>query len=192
VLEDGSYYAVGDTRQRRADVRIVSATNRSLHEPAADSGFRADLYYRIATFAIALPALRERRADIPLLAAHFLAGLSEKSGKSIGKISKEAEAALCQYGWKGNIRELKHVLERAVILEDSDTLTLDSLPLELRHAPDAELSGLHLASVEQAHIRKVLHATDGNKAEAARLLNIGIATLYRKIEEYGLKEQPAK
>lgn len=96
-LEDGSYYTVGNTRQHKADVRIILATNRSLQEQIAGNYFRSDLYYRIATFVIKLPALRERPTDIPLLAAHFLADLSEKSGKSISQISKEAEAAMRQY-----------------------------------------------------------------------------------------------
>ena len=191
ALEDGSYYAVGDTKLRKADVRVISATNRAIQEQIAEGHFRADLYYRIATFVILLPALRERLTDIPLLAAHFLASASQKNGKSIKKMCKEVEAALCQHDWKGNIRELKHILERAVILEDGDILTIDSLPLELR-SQDAGTNSLELAAVERMHICKVLEATGGNRAEAARLLNIGVATLYRKIDEYGLKEQGAK
>ncbi len=191
TLEDGSYYAVGDTKQRKADVRIISATNCLLQEQIANGQFRSDLYYRIATFVVELPALRERPADIPILAGHFLKMLTQKNGKNIRSISKEAGAAIAQYNWKGNIRELKHAMERAIILEDSDALHIESLPLEMRNY-NTMLSGLDLASVEQAHICKILKATGGNKAEAARLLNIGIATLYRKIEEYGLKETPIK
>ena len=191
ALEDGSYYAVGDTKPRKADVRVISATNRAVQEQIASGHFRADLYYRIATFVITLPALRERPTDILLLAAHFLASAAQKNGKRIKKMSREVEAALRQHDWKGNIRELKHALERAVILEDGDTLTIESLPLELR-AGDTGTNSLELAAVERAHICKVLEVTGGNKAEAARLLNIGVATLYRKIDEYGLKEQIAK
>jgi len=183
-LEDGSYYAVGDTKVRKADVRLVSATNRALEAEISDGHFRSDLFYRIATFSIELPPLRERVADIPLLAAHFLKLYAAKTGKHITGIGKEAADALKRNPWKGNIRELKNVLERAVILEDGATLSAESLP------PDAtrgNSSAVDLASVERAHIRKVLAAAGGNKAEAARLLGIGIATLYRKVEEYRLK-----
>ncbi len=191
MLEDGSYYTVGDTKQSKSDVRILSATNRSLQEQIANGRFRSDLYYRIATFVVELPSLRERVADIPLLADYFLKTLSHKNGKSIKRISKEAADAMQQYDWKGNIRELKHAVERAVILEESAVLHIESLPLEVRNH-HTRMSGMDLASVERAHICKVFKATGGNKAEAARLLNIGIATLYRKIEEYGLKEIPIK
>lgn len=183
-LEDGSYYSVGDTKQRKADVRLISATNRALADEISGGHFRSDLYYRISTFAIELPPLRERVPDIPLLARHFLEHYAGKAGKRIIGISKEAMQALQRKAWKGNIRELKNVLERAVILEDGEQLRAESLPPDMNHDG---ASGLDLASVERTHITKVFAATSSNKAETARLLGIGIATLYRKLDEYGLK-----
>ncbi len=185
LLEDGTYYMVGDTRQRKAGVRIISATNRSLQEEIAARNFRGDLYYRIATFSIVLPALRERVSDIPLLAAHFLKRIAAKSGKHIYAISDAAQAVLVKYQWNGNIRELKHVLERAVILEEGEVLSVESLPLELQQYRVTNDSTA-LAAMERAHICRVLESARGNKAETARLLGIGIATLYRKLAEYGL------
>ncbi|HXS35054.1 MAG TPA: sigma-54 dependent transcriptional regulator [Flavipsychrobacter sp.] len=192
VLEDGSYYRVGDTKQYQANIRLVAATNRNLLEEINIGHFRSDLYYRIAVFTIELPTLRERINDIPLLAKHYLEQFSIKTNKSITSISKEAMHALQNNEWRGNVRELKNVIERAVILEDTNTLSITSLPFELqetiaRFSSNGSLSAFHLASVEKLHIQKVLNYAGGNKAETARLLNIGLATLYRKIEEYQLK-----
>lgn len=184
-LEDGTYYRVGDPRQRSADVRLLSATNRTLQEQIAGNRFRGDLYYRIATFAIQLPALRDRDGDILLLANHFLAAIGKKYGRQIGAVSEPAQALLLRHRWDGNIRELKHVLERAVILEEGNELRVESLPPEIQEQ-HAGLDGVALAAVERRHICKVLDSTKGNKAEAARLLGIGIATLYRKLAEYNL------
>ncbi len=185
VLEDGSFYLVGDTKQRQASVRVIAATNRPLEAETASGRFRADLYYRLAIFAIELPPLRERVKDIPLLADYFLNHFAEKMGKRIKGISAKAVSCMQHHAWKGNIRELKNALERAVILEDGDMLTLESLPMEIQNCAEATAPVFHLATAEKEHIRKVLAATGGNKAEAARLLAIGIATLYRKVEEYG-------
>jgi len=192
VLEDGSYYRVGDTKQYKADVRLIAATNRNLLEEINVGHFRSDLYYRIAVFTIELPTLRERVKDIPTLANYYTTQFSAKTNKSITSIAKEAMHALQNHEWRGNVRELKNVIERAVILEDSNTLSINSLPFELQDtaskvSSNGSLSAFHLASVEKLHIQKVLNYTNGNKAEAARLLNIGLATLYRKIEEYQLK-----
>ena len=190
-LEDGVYYRVGDTTTRKADVRLIAATNRDLQKEIETGIFRSDLYYRIAVFCIPLPSLRERPEDILLLAQHFLNKYLPKAAKKITSIAPAAAAALAAHSWPGNIRELKNVIERAVILEDTEQLTLCSLPFELQHT-GGQVSGdmpalFDLSAMEKLHIRKVLKYTSGNKAEAARLLNIGLATLYRKIEEYGLK-----
>lgn len=193
LLESGAYYRVGDTKQYTADIRLVAATNRDLSEEAAAGRFRADLFYRIAVFTITLPPLRERVKDIPALADHFLRIYAAKAGLPVNAIDDAAMKALQQHGWRGNIRELKNVIERAVILEDTGIIHLDSLPFELRQPlPEAACmpDSMSLAAVEQQHIRKVLQHTAGNKAEAARLLGIGIATLYRKMEEYGWKQEP--
>ncbi len=188
LLENGTYIKVGDTKEQKANVRVIAATNRNLQQEIAEGKFRSDLYYRIAVFSIELPALRERVQDIPLLARHFLEVYTGKTNKSIKEISKDAIGLLKQHDWKGNVRELKNVMERAVILEDSNILQPESLPFEIQQCKSGHKSSLyHLASVEEFHIRKMLQHTHGNKAEAARLMDIGLATLYRKIEEYGIK-----
>jgi len=191
-LENGTYYRVGDATQRTAEVRLIAATNRDLQKEIAAGQFRSDLYYRIAVFCINLPSLKERSADILPLATHFLHVYTLKTNKQITTISEEAGSVLRQYSWPGNVRELKNVIERAVILEDTAMLTTQSLPFELLHAAAAIASetgsnSLFLSNMEKQHIQKVLRYTNGNKTEAARLMNIGLATLYRKIEEYALK-----
>ena len=194
-LENGTYYRVGDAVQRSADVRLIAATNRDLQKEIIAGHFRDDLYYRIAVFRIELPSLKDRQKDILLLANYYLKDYSAKANKKITAISREAAMALAGHNWPGNIRELKNVIERAVILEDTDTLSFQSLPFELQHCTgkmglkDGMLSAFHLSSAEKLHILKVLNYTGGNKAEAARLLDIGLATLYRKIEEYSIREK---
>ncbi len=189
LLENGTFIRIGDTKEQTVNLRIIAATNRNLQKEIEDRQFRSDLYYRIAVFSIELPALRERQKDIPLLAQHFLNIYTAKTNKSIKSITKEAIDALKNNEWKGNVREMKNVIERAVILEDSNTLHLESLPFDIQQCKQKEhnSTAFHLATVEQYHIQKILHHTNGNKAEAARLLNIGLATLYRKIEEYSIK-----
>ena len=191
-LENGTYYRVGETTEQKADVRLITATNRDLKQEGDQGRFRTDLYYRIAVFTITIPPLRDRSGDILLLAKHYLNEYCEKQNKKIATISGEAERALLRHQWMGNVRELKNVLERAVILEDTDELQITSLPWELQQllvtgSENSDVAGLQLATIERLHIRKVLGFTKGNKAEAARLLGIGLATLYRKIEEYQLK-----
>ncbi len=189
LLENGAYIRVGDTKEQKANLRIISATNRHMEQEIEKGHFRSDLYYRIAVFAIDLPSLRERRKDIPLLASHFLAVYCEKTNKKITSISSAAIDALKECEWKGNVRELKNVMERAVIMEDSAILQMSSLPFDIqhKHAIESTASAFHLSMVERCHILKMLQYTNGNKTEAARLMNIGIATLYRKLEEYGIK-----
>ena len=188
LLENGTYIRVGDTKEQKADVRLIAATNRNLKQEAGLGHFRDDLYYRIAVFNIELPSLRERKEDIPFLIEYFLSIYAKKANRLITTASKETVDVLREHEWKGNIRELKNVIERAVILEDSNTLSLTSLPIDLQHQMAGKaVSPFNLAGVEKLHIQKMLVHTKGNKAEAARLMNIGLATLYRKIEEYGLR-----
>ena len=189
LLENGTYMRVGDTKEQKANIRLIAATNRNLQNEIAAGHFRDDLYYRIAVFVIEIPSLRERIKDIPQLANHYLKIYALKTNKNISSISKEAIEALMQHEWKGNVRELKNVIERAVILEDSNTLQLENLPYDVQHCREGanNLPVYHLATVERNHIQKMLRYTNGNKAEAARLMDIGLATLYRKIDEYNLK-----
>ncbi|MCU0443865.1 MAG: sigma-54 dependent transcriptional regulator [Microscillaceae bacterium] len=188
VLETQTFIKVGDTKPTHINIRIISATNRDLAQEAEIGHFRADLYYRLAVFQIKLPALRERREDIELMAQHFLQVFSAKMGKPVLDIQANALKHLREYVWKGNIRELKNVIERAVILTDKPEISEAELPMEIL----AYVLSNHyewndnfdLAQMEKQHIQKVLQFTKGNKTETARLLNIGLTTLYRKLQEY--------
>jgi DNA-binding NtrC family response regulator len=189
VIETNEFIKVGDTRPTKVNVRFIAATNRELEQEVNAGRFRDDLYYRLNVFTIFLPALRDRKKDIPILAEYFLKVFSGKGNKRIDGISREFLDRLQQHEWKGNIRELKNIIERAVILTDGPQLTLDNLPADMQIAGPKSLgplSAFDLASVEKLHIQRVLNHTKGNKTEAARLLNIGLTTLYRKIEEYKL------
>jgi len=189
VLETNEFIKVGDTKSTKVNVRIITATNRDLQQEIEEGQFREDLFYRLNVFTIQLPALRDRKKDIPLLATHFMQIFAEKTNQSVTSMSKEFLDHLQQHTWKGNIRELKNIMERAVILANDSRLTVDNLPLELQvmnHQSQGTLSAFDLASVEKLHIQRVLNHTKGNKTEAAKLLNIGLTTLYRKIEEYRL------
>ncbi|MGK6352158.1 sigma-54-dependent transcriptional regulator [Parapedobacter sp. DT-150] len=189
VLETGEFMRVGETVPTRVDVRIVAATNRGLPEEIAEGRFRSDLYYRLSVFTISLPPLRERPEDIGLLADSFARVSASRINKPSIMLADGYIQALKPHPWKGNIRELKNVIERSVILAEGNVLDVNDLPYELLHAIPSTgkpLSAFSMASAEKLHIQKVLNYTQGNKAEAARLLEIGIATLYRKIEEYKL------
>ena len=191
VLESQQFIKIGDTKPTQVNVRILAATNRDLQEEIEKGHFRSDLFYRLSVFQITLPALQERKKDISLLAEFFMQYFSAKVKKQVTALSNTFIEKLEAYNWPGNIRELKNVIERAVILCDSDELDETLLPYEiqniqpLRH--NQTLSAFDLSSVEKLHIQRVLNHTHGNRAEAARLLNIGIATLYRKLKEYGLE-----
>ena len=189
VLETGEYIKVGDTKPTKIDVRIVSATNRNLKEEIANSNFREDLYFRLSVFHLHLPPLRERREDIPELAAAFLKFFAAKMGKQVKGFAADCQAWMQSYAWPGNVRELRNVIERALIICD-DYITLDDMPLDFRSSTlsgsAADGDDFELAEAEHRHIQRVLPYTKGNKAEAARLLKIGLTTLYRKIEEYGI------
>lgn len=188
VLETGELIKVGESKSIKVNIRLIAATNRDLQKEIAAGNFRQDLFYRIAVFQIALPALRERVIDIEELANHFAKMVAAKTNKKIKSISKEVVEILKQHQWNGNIRELKNVMERAVILITEDAITIENLPFELQHTVSSskQLSAFDMASAEKIHIQKVLNYTNGNKTETAKLLNIALTTLYRKIEEYKL------
>ncbi len=189
ILETGEFLKIGDTKPLKIDVRVIAATNRDLAKEIAEGHFREDLFYRLSVFQIHLPPLRERTGDIPLHVEAFVSALSSKMGKTIRVISPDYIRILKQNPWKGNVRELRNVVERSLIIADSDTLTPDTLPLNMQNlqaTPDNGYSGFDLSGVEKMHIQKVLKYTNGNKTETSRLLGIGLTTLYRKIEEYGL------
>lgn len=186
VLETGEYIKVGDTKPTKVDVRIISATNRDLKKEIENGQFREDLYFRLSVFQIHLPPLRERKEDIEILAETFLKRFSAKLKKEIKGMTFKVVDILKGAEWRGNIRELKNVIERSAIVCDEE-VTVQDLPIDLQCAGMYEEQGkeeFELAVIEQKHITKVLQYTRGNKTEAARLLKIGLATLYRKIEAY--------
>lgn len=193
VLESGEFLKVGDNKSTKINVRIIAATNRDLQTEIENGNFREDLYYRINIFNIQLPPLRERVIDIEELAKYFLSKFSQKAKKKITEIAPEYLTALKQHPWKGNIRELRNIIERSIILSDNEELKVESLPAEFQPSTISQkqsnkpLSAFELASAEKIHIQKVLNYANGNKTKTAELLGIALTTLYRKIEEYQLK-----
>ncbi|MGB4770063.1 MAG: sigma-54 dependent transcriptional regulator [Chitinophagaceae bacterium] len=184
-LESGEFFKVGDSKLSRVSVRVIAATNRNLEDEIKEGRFRKDLYYRLNTFTLYLPPLRERVADIPLLAQDFISRFAAQEKKKPPVLSDKAMSAILQYPWNGNIRELRNLMERAVVLSDNAVIDLDDLPPHLRN-PSVQQNTTSLAEMEKQHIRKILERTGQNKTKAANLLGIGLATLYRKLEEYGI------
>lgn len=186
VLETGEYIKIGDTKPTKVDVRIISATNRDLKKEIDNGNFREDLYFRLSVFQICLPPLRDRKDDIESLSYMFLEKFANKLKKKIVGITPEVLNILKNAEWKGNVRELRNVIERCSIV-CNEQITFEDLPLDLqRHKSEVSPAkdSFELAEIERMHIIKVLQYTNGNKTETARLLKIGLATLYRKIEAY--------
>ena len=181
VLESGEFIKMGDTKISHSNFRLIAATNRDLKEESRLGNFREDLYFRLNVFEIHLPPLRERKEDIRELAEFYIAQFSLKMNLKNITITEDFYKKLENNPWKGNIRELKNTLERSLILMENNELSAENLP------PSESGNSFAMSSVEKDHILKVLNYTKGNKAEAARLLDIGIATLYRKLEEYQMK-----
>jgi two-component system NtrC family response regulator len=186
VLENGTFMKVGETKMTKVDVRLIAATNRNLLKESEENKFRLDLYYRLSGFSIMLPPLRERMGDIEILARYFIKIYAGKIKKKMPEIDEQFLKLLNQHKWNGNIREMKNLIERVIILMDEPLLTPKLLPYEFLNGDYYEMIALDLDSVEKHHIRRILKYTKGNKSEAARILGIGLATLYRKIEEYHL------
>jgi len=190
VLESQQFIKIGDTKTTQVSVRILAATNRDLQDEVTKGNFRSDLFYRLSVFQVTLPAIRDRKKDIGLLAKSFVHYFAAKVSKQITGFTDDFLQKLEAYNWPGNVRELKNIIERAVILCDSNELDSSLLPYEFETVAlktGNPVSAFDLSSVEKLHIQRVLNHTHGNRAEAARLLNIGIATLYRKLKEYGLE-----
>ncbi len=182
VLENQTYIKIGDTQTRKVNVRIIAATNRELKEEAEAGRFRLDLYYRLSVFSIELPPLAQRKMDIMPIALYYLKDFATKLNKPDLKVDQEFTSLLTAYRWKGNIRELKNVMERVAILADDDLITASLLPFEF-HQSSTQLTpsnSMNMESMEKQHIIKVLQHTRKNKTETARLLGIGLTTLYRK------------
>ncbi len=196
VLEERSFRRVGGTKDIQVDVRILSATNKDLLKAMEEKTFRSDLYYRIQVIPIFLPPLRERREDILPLVYHFIEHFNREFGKNVKGVSRIAEKFLMEYGWPGNIRELKNIIERAIILENEEMLLLEHLPYELvaktggggagpfnlRIPPE----GIDIEDVERELIRQALEISEGNQSKAAKKLNLGIDAFRYRMKKFGL------
>ena len=193
ILESGEYIKIGDTKPTRVNVRIIAATNRNLSQEIVAGRFREDLFYRLSVFQIHLPPLRERAGDIRLLAKAFIKSFAEQLARPVVEIAPAFLEALDSQPWKGNIRELRNVIERSMIVCESGYLDIADLPFDIQnahyeHSNDSSPGSFELSAMERRHIARVLEYTKGNKTEAARLLKIGLTTLYRKIEEYKISD----
>jgi DNA-binding NtrC family response regulator len=192
VLQDGEFYRLGSSKPLRADVRILAATNRNLEGQLAEGKFRPDLYYRLNVIAIAVPPLRQRREDIPPLIDFFVKKYGAREGKEISGVTREAMALLLRYDFPGNVRELENIVERAVVLGESEFLSVVDLPVFLKDKPEKEVSsgGESLTGMvrrlEVREIKKALLDANGVKSQAARVLGITERQLSYKIKIYGL------
>lgn len=196
LLEDKTVRRLGGAKDILVDVRIISATNKDLLNAIEEGTFRSDLYYRLKVIPINLPALRERRGDIIPLTLHFIEQFNKEFNKSVKGISKVAEKFLTEYSWPGNVRELKNIVERAIILEDEDTLLVEHLPLEIvamaSESPNDELKfhlppeGVSLENLEMGLIKQALDLCGGNQSKAAKKLDLGIDAFRYRMKKFGL------
>jgi DNA-binding NtrC family response regulator len=189
TLDSGEVRRVGEERSFHVDVRIVAATAKELTREASEGRFRWDLFYRVSTVVVDVPALRQRREDIPQLVQHFLAPARSKTLA----FARDALERLVSYDWPGNVRELRNVIERLQILHEGSEVRASDLPVELRRAPERadapderEPALVPLAQVERRHVERVLAATGWNKARAARVLEVDVKTLNKKIRDFNL------
>ena len=198
VLQERSLQRVGGTQRIELDVRVISASNRDLELLTSEGRFRQDLYYRLVVFPIHLPPLRERREDVPALVAHFLAKYAADAGKRIERIAPDALEYLVRHDWPGNVRELENVVHRSLLVAAGSELTIADLPPGLGggggQAPTAAAGSgvVNLEEMEKHAIRSALEQYGGNLSDAARQLGIGRSTLYRKLEQYGLRPKKDK
>jgi two-component system, NtrC family, response regulator AtoC len=193
VLESREFHRIGGTQPVTVDVRVIAATNRNLEEAVAHGGFRQDLYYRLKVIALRLPALREQRDDIPVLARHYLQQFAEEYGKPVKQLTAEAEKVLRAYDWPGNVRELRNVIERLIILENTEEIRPEHLPVELRlHTKTGGRSliqlptdGVALVDVERELVRQAMDRAGGRQGQAAELLGLERDALRRRLIKYG-------
>jgi transcriptional regulator with PAS, ATPase and Fis domain len=192
ALERREITPVGSTDVRRVDVRVIAATNTDLQRNVEDRKFREDLYYRLNQWVIDVPPLRERREDIPILADYLRQRANQTHNAGCDGISSEAMGYLAKYYWPGNVRELANVIEALVVEAGGRQIEAEDLPEHIRGSREivpasaAGMVGLTMAQVERLIIERTLQATGGNREQAAKILDIGTRTLYRKIKEYGL------
>jgi len=186
VLESGEIERVGSSRSRRVNVRVLSATNADLTAACASQQFREDLLFRLNTVEIHLPALRERREDIPVLAAHFLARYAVRYRRPVKGFDSAALQTLMQYSWPGNVRELEHTIERAVLMCRTEEIQPADLSLNTQRVQTQGLEDLSLEAVEAMLVRKALQRYQGNVSQAAEALGLSRGALYRRMEKYGI------
>jgi DNA-binding NtrC family response regulator len=184
-LQDRRFRRVGDTVERSVDLRVVSASNRNLSEAVADGAFREDLYYRLAVISLAIPALRERREDIPPLVYHFIRQFNAEAGYAVEGVRQDALELLADHAWPGNVRQLENVIERAVILRKAGLVQPSDLPPEMDSTAAGD-SSRSLDELERQHILQLLEECGGNRSRVARILGISRRTVYRKLRQYGI------
>jgi DNA-binding NtrC family response regulator len=187
VLETKQFTRVGGNNVIHVDFRVIAATNRDLEKAVADGALREDLYYRLHVFTLFIPPLRERKSDIPALANHFVTRFGLTLNKPIQRIAPEAMDALVRYEWPGNVRELENAIERAMVVGKPPVLKAEDLPFQVLSKSEAPAAG-SLAGVEKAHVMSVLEQNHWNISRSAEILEIDRATLYHKIEKYGLRK----
>src|SRR5256714_1297263 len=186
VIESGEVERVGSSRSKQVNVRVISATNADLQAASTKGEFREDLLFRLNTVEIHLPPLRDRREDVPALAAHFLAQYASRYRRQVHAIDPAALQLLVQHSWPGNVRELDHTMERAVLMCRSEQIQPSDLGLGLQRAAPQNLEELSLEAVESILIRKALQRFKGNVSQAAEALGLSRGALYRRMEKYGL------
>jgi DNA-binding NtrC family response regulator len=190
ILEGHAFLPVGATEEVSVDVRVIAATNQDLQHYVREKKFREDLYYRLSVFELLVPPLRERGEDIGLLIDFFLDHFRRQHGRPTLGISPEARSKLLGYQWPGNVRQLRNVIDSGVVLAEGDRIEVGDLGL--RGVASGELESLDLEMWERRLIGEALHRAGGNVPEAARLLGIGRATLYRKVEHYGIARESGR
>ena len=186
VLEEKRFRRLGDVRDRRVDVRLIAATHQDLGVAAREKRFRSDLYFRISTLILHVPALRERPEDIPIIARHFLEELGTARGRGGVRLTPDAEAALARYRWPGNIRELRNVLERAVLLSGGGPLSRNDLRFEVTSDEAGAEEDLTLEELERRHIERALRRENGHVERAAARLGIPRSSLYERLKRLGI------
>jgi DNA-binding NtrC family response regulator len=186
VLETGEMERVGSSKTKRVNVRVISATNANLHQEAAENRFRQDLLFRLNTIEIHLPPLRERKEDIPLLAAHHLSQMARRYRKPVSGFDPPALQAMLEHPWQGNVRELNHVIERAVLMAQDHVIRSSDLALRPSRETGGRLEDMSLEEVEAFLIKKALARYGGNVSQAAGALGLSRSALYRRIQRYGL------
>jgi DNA-binding NtrC family response regulator len=186
VIETKKFTRLGGDKTIDVDFRVISATNKDLEKAIKEGSFREDLYYRLNVFSIMLPPLRERRTDIPLIAKYFLAKYAQSMNKNVTDFSPQALEMIGGYDWPGNIREVRNVVERAMVVAKGSQIQVEDLsfPFSSQSMPSV---GESLEDVEKNHIEKILNLTKGNIAQAAEILKLSRLTIYNKIEKYHLK-----